>query len=166
VFTTRRASVADGGAAAKVWAAADAARRGRLGLPPLPIERAEPEVLTRLGANDGFGVLAEDEGDPVGMALAVPALADDGASDERVPGLVHVTMIAVVPTHWGRRIGAAVLEVVQATAREQGYRRGQLWTHESNSRAQRLYERLGWTASGRTKLDDTGEPIRHYVREL
>jgi GNAT superfamily N-acetyltransferase len=165
-LTTRRAALEDTTAVANVWAVADAARRGALGLSPLPIERVEPEVRTRLGADDGFGVVAEYADEPVGMALAVPALADDGAGDERVPGLLHVTMIAVVPVHWGRRIGEVVLESVHSTARDQGYRRGQLWTHESNSRARRLYERLGWTASGRTKIDDTGEQIRHYVREL
>jgi hypothetical protein len=29
-----------------------------------------------------------------------------------------------------------------------------------------LYERLGWQASGRIKIDEHGEQIRHYVREL
>jgi ribosomal protein S18 acetylase RimI-like enzyme len=166
VISTRAAGPADTHAIAAVWASADAARRAALGLSPLPIERVEPGVRTRLDAADGFGVVAEDAGEAVAMALAVPALADDGAGDERVPGLLHVTMIAVLPVYWGRRIGGTLLERVQSTGRTQGYRRAQLWTHEDNLRAQRLYERLGWTVSGRTKLDDVGELIRHYQREL
>lgn len=52
----------------------------------------------------------------------------------------------------------------QATRR--GYARAQLWTHTSNAGARRLYEREGFEPSGRQKVDDSGEPILHYVREL
>jgi GNAT superfamily N-acetyltransferase len=75
-------------------------------------------------------------------------------------------MVAVRPARWGQGLGAVVLERIRSEARERGFTSAQLWTHETNRRAQRLYERLGWTRSGRTKIDDRGEPIRHYVREL
>jgi ribosomal protein S18 acetylase RimI-like enzyme len=58
------------------------------------------------------------------------------------------------------------LDAAQLDVGKRRFTRAQLWTHETNRRAQRLYERLGWAASGRTKIDDYGEPIRHYMREL
>jgi GNAT superfamily N-acetyltransferase len=111
-------------------------------------------------------VLVEDAGDPVAMALVVQAFARDGASRDPLPGLAHVSMVAVRPDRWGQRLGAVVMDWAQLQARNRGYTRARLWTHETNRRAQRLYERLGWTASGRTKIDDHGEQIRHYARDL
>jgi ribosomal protein S18 acetylase RimI-like enzyme len=111
-------------------------------------------------------VLVQDDGDPVAMALVLQALAQDGASRDPLPGLAHVSMVAVHPDWWGQRLAAVVLDLALLTARTRGFTHAQLWTHETNQRAQRLYERLGWTASGRTVIDDRGERIRHYVREL
>jgi GNAT superfamily N-acetyltransferase len=171
VLTTRTAGPADVPAIARLWTAANLARRAALGLPLGPvagaeIAEAEQQIRHRLSGRGSFAVLAEDDGNPVAMALALQALAQDGASPDPVPGLVHVSMVAVHPDRWGQRLGATVLERLQAGARDRGFARAQLWTHETNRRAQRLYERLGWTASGRTKVDDHGEQIRHYVREL
>ncbi|MEV4510210.1 GNAT family N-acetyltransferase [Dactylosporangium sp. NPDC049525] len=108
----------------------------------------------------------EDGGEPVAMALVVQALALDGASTEPLPGLAHVSMVAVHPDRWGRHLGGVVMARAQLEARHAGYTRAQLWTHETNHRAQRLYERLGWTPSGRTTLDERGERIRHYTLDL
>ena len=83
-----------------------------------------------------------------------------------MPGLAHLSMVAVRPDRWGRGLGAVVLSAVRRSARTRGFTHIQLWTHETNRRGQRLYERLGWAASGRTKIDDPGEAIRHYVREV
>lgn len=100
------------------------------------------------------------------MALMLQALDRDGASSDPLPGLAHVSMVAVRPDRWGQGLGAMVLDSAQREARRRGFIRAQLWTHETNRRAQRLYNRLGWAASGRTKIDDHGERIRHYVRGL
>jgi GNAT superfamily N-acetyltransferase len=100
------------------------------------------------------------------MALLLQALDRDGASADPVPGLVHVSMVAVRPDRWGQGLGAVVLDAAQREARSRGFVRAQLWTHETNRRAQRLYARLGWVASGGTKIDDHGERIQHYLRQL
>jgi ribosomal protein S18 acetylase RimI-like enzyme len=142
-----------------------------VGLPLGPVAgagivEAEQQVRLRLADAASFALLVEEDRDPVAMALVLQALAQDGASRDPLPGLAHVTMIAVRPDRWGHGLGALVLELAQLSALQRGFTRAQLWTHETNRRAQRLYERLGWAASGRTKIDDHGERIRHYVREL
>jgi GNAT superfamily N-acetyltransferase len=111
-------------------------------------------------------VVATDQDDVVAVALAMDAIEDDGKGTEPVPGLMHLSTIAVVPDRWGQRLGQGVLAGVLDEGRRRGYQRAQLWTHESNLGAQRLYERTGWTASGRSIIDDRGEPIRHYVLDL
>ena len=100
------------------------------------------------------------------MALVVQALAGDGAGTDPLPGVAHLSMVAVHPDHWGRHLGAAVMARAQLEARHAGYTRAQLWTQKTNVRARRLYERLGWTPSGRTTTDERGEEIRHYTRDL
>ncbi|MET7396082.1 GNAT family N-acetyltransferase [Dactylosporangium sp. NPDC005572] len=171
MFTTRAARPADVMAVARLWTAANIARHAETGLPLGPVvgvgtAEAERQVRVRLVDGAGFALLVEEADELVAMAFLLQALAQDGASEDPLPGLAHVSMIAVHPDRWGQGLGTLVVEQAQHHARERGFTRGQLWTHASNQRAQRLYARLGWTASGRAKIDDHGERILHYVREL
>jgi GNAT superfamily N-acetyltransferase len=171
MLTTRAGRLADAAAVAGLWTAANVARHAEIGLPLGPvaggdIAEAQQQVHRRLADPASFAVLADEDGELVAMVLVLQALDQDGASADPLPGLAHVSMVAVHPNRWGQGLGALVLDVAGRDARKRGFARAQLWTHETNRRAQRLYERLGWIASGRTKIDDHGEPIRHYVREL
>jgi GNAT superfamily N-acetyltransferase len=171
MLTTRTGHSADTAAIARLWTMANVARHAETGLPSGPvagghISEAEHQVHRRLADPAAFAVLGDDDGELVAMTLVVPALERDGAGPDPVPGLAHVTMVAVRPDRWGHGLAALVLDAAQRDARDRGFDRAQLWTHETNQRAQRLYERLGWTASGRTTIDDHGEPIRHYTRDL
>jgi GNAT superfamily N-acetyltransferase len=171
VLTTRTVCQSDAAVVARLWTAANIARQAEVGLSMGPaagagLAEAEQQVLRRLTDPANFALLVEEDGDPVAMALVLQALAQDGASRDPLPRLAHLSMIAVRPDRWGRGLGALVLDLALLEARERGFTRAQLWTHETNRRAQRLYERLGWVASGRTKIDDYGEQIRHYGREL
>lgn len=171
MLTTRVARSADAAVVARLWTAANAARQAEVGLPVGPVAgagvaEAERQVHRRLADPAGFALLVEQDGEPVAMALVLQALAQDGASQDPLPGLAHVSMVAVRPDRWGQGLGAHIMDLAQLDAGKRGFTRAQLWTHETNRRAQRLYERLGWAASGRTKIDDHGERIRHYVREL
>lgn len=161
----------DAAAVEELWIEATAARRRELSsdqgeTPGDPAPTRSAQVARRLADPGTFGTLLADGDVVVALAVAMPALHDDGASDVPVPGRCHVSSVAVRPAYWGRRLAQTVLDDTLGLARQRGYVQAQLWTHESNIRAQRLYERTGWVASGRTKLDDFGEPIRHYERAL
>lgn len=171
MLTTRAARRDDAIVVARLWTTANAARQAEIGLPLGPmvgaaLADAEEQVHRRLANPASFGVLVQEEGEPVAMALVLQALAQDGASRDPLPGLAHVSMVAVHPERWGQGLGGVVLDLALLTASKRGFTHAQLWTHETNHRAQRLYERLGWAASGRTMIDDRGELIRHYIREL
>jgi ribosomal protein S18 acetylase RimI-like enzyme len=80
--------------------------------------------------------------------------------------LLHVSLVAVVPTAWGRRLASRMLTTLLDDARLAGYTAAQLWVHESNARAIAVYERLGFTRTSRTKLDIHGDIIAHWHRTL
>lgn len=157
----RRGRAADVEPAVAVWRAAQAARQG--GRPV----RAENEERVRSYTRkpDAFLLLAEEDGEVVGMGLGMQGLADDGAGPP-VPKLCHIAMIFVAPERWGEGIGGRVLGGVLDEAHSRGYERAQLWTHADNARAQRLYERHGFRRTGREKDDDFGGWIVHYERAL
>ncbi len=144
-----------------VWRAASSARRGGR---PVSSER-ETRVRSSLQKPDALLIVADDEGEVVGMALGMQGLADDGTGPP-VPGLCFVSMVFVAPDHWGKGLGGSILDAVFSEARSRGYTRAQLWTHADNLRAQRLYEGRGFRRSGREMRDDRGELIVQYELTL
>ena len=146
-------------AALAVWRRAHEARTGAV---------VTPEVVAilqdRMGLSDAWLVVAEDDS-VVGMASGLSGRADDGTGPV-VPGLCHLGMVFVEPLRWGEGIGHALVAAAVDQAAGLGYRRVQLWTHESNERAQRLYRAHGFAPSGRTMTDDHGELIGHWIRDL
>ncbi len=147
--TVRPGTEADFEVAVAVWRESDTARRGRPAAPEV-----EETVRSRLGLPGTWLTVAERDGQVVGVTFAQPARADDGAREEEIPGLCHLSMVFVLPEHWGHGVGGALLDDTVAEAARRGYRRIQLWTHEDNERSQRLYTRRGFAREGRTKIAD------------
>ena len=52
------------------------------------------------------------------------------------------------------------------TARALGYDTVQLYTHEDNRRAQRLYTGKGFVRDGDVRADAWGEPVGRWARRL
>src|SRR5262245_16811196 len=131
-LVVRRAAPQDLEAALDVWQAANEAR----GRAPSParVER----VREKLRAPDAVVVIALDGADAVGMGLAEPGRADDGAGAP-VDGYGHVSMVFVHPGRWGRGHGGLVLASLH-----EGWARTTLWTRTDNARARRLYEKAGY----------------------
>ena len=157
----RVGSAADIDAAAEVWRVSNSARRG---VPDIGAEEVA-RVRDRLESPDGWFLVAEQDGSMVGMAFGTHARARDGAG-EVIPGLCHLSLVFVAPDRWGRGIGGEIVDAALDEARRRGHDRIQLWTHEANERAQRLYRGRGFVPSGRTMIDYRGELIGHWVREL
>ena len=86
----------------------------------------------------------------------MPGREDDGKGDV-IPGLMHLSMIAVEPDFWGRGHGRAMTEFAIERAKKFGFERVQLWTQISNERAIGLYESLGFRPAGR-EGEYQGEP--------
>lgn len=160
-ITIRPGTASDRLAMNRLWHQTMTWRRAGIGL-------SEPEALDAartLDDPDVFTVVAETAGSLVGMVLGRHAKEADGRG-AAIPGLCHVSMVAVAPERWGAGIGRRLMVEVLTTARSRGYTRAQLWTQHSNTRARTLYEHLGIIPTGREKRDDAGEPIMHFERAL
>ena len=168
----------------RLWQRADTVRRAQYGHGASTDATA---VLERPGA---FGVGVFDDADLVSAAVAMPARADDGRSGVNVPGLAHISSVVTAPERWGQGLAAMSLRAVMSQACRRGFARCQLWSWADNERANRLYDRAGFVASGRRRgsslttsagrehamtggRDSTAatghesvEPMVHYIREL
>jgi ribosomal protein S18 acetylase RimI-like enzyme len=162
VVVIRQGTQVDVDAAAAIWGAAIA---GHLAGRYDPGDHVA-ELRARLAQPGSFWVVAEDDGDLVGAAVGLRALAGDGAGPEVVPGLCHVTMVCVAPGHWGQGIGGAIMDALLAEASARGFSAAQLWADPSDPRATRLYLSRGFAASGRCGQGALGEEIAHYRMAL
>jgi GNAT superfamily N-acetyltransferase len=144
-------------AATTIWRAASTARR----LGQSPSAQRGAQVHAALQKPEAFLTLAHENGLPVGMSLATPELADDGAGPA-IPGHCFFSLLFVVPERWGHGIGGQLVDAVLTEAQRRSYVRVRLWTQRDNQRAQRLYEGRGFRRTGRVMDDEAGLPIVQY----
>jgi GNAT superfamily N-acetyltransferase len=75
------------------------------------------------------------------------------ARDADMPGYGEVAAIHVDPEYWGRGVGQALLASARAFLLDSGFNRALLWVLVGNLRAERFYERDGWTPDGTRRTD-------------
>jgi GNAT superfamily N-acetyltransferase len=153
--TVRAAAAADAAGIARVHVAAW--RCGYAGLLPQELlDDLSVEQSTRRRAAalrqppDGMiaTLVAERAGEIVGF-VNVGRSRDDDAE----PQTGELWAIYADPQQWGTGVGHALHEAAVEVLRHAGRTRATLWVLQGNRRAARFYERHGWTADGRSKID-------------
>lgn len=147
---------------ALLWARAQAARLGRP-LPEHPGERELGLLASRLSPPGSWLLVAVQGSRVVGMAVGLLG-RDRFGKGPVIPGLLHLSSVAVDPELWGQGIGGALLDMALDQARRRGHSRVQLWTQADNWRARRLYESRGFRPTGASRIDEWGEQIIHHIR--
>ncbi|MDX1781540.1 MAG: GNAT family N-acetyltransferase [Thalassovita sp.] len=95
------------------------------------------------------GWIAEQNGRRLGSVFCV-------RQDEETAKL---RLFLLIPQARGKGIGQRLLTACMDYAREKGYKRMVLWTHESHRAACVLYARNGWKLTG-------SEPVRNFGVDL
>ena len=95
------------------------------------------------------GWIAEEEGRRLGSIFCV---RQDGET-------AKLRLFLLVPEARGKGLGHRLLETCMSYARETGYSRMQLWTHESHRAACALYASHGWTCV-------SSKPVRSFGVDL
>lgn len=152
----RRAQPAQVEAAVEVWRAAGAARGTR------PSATRTARVLDKLAAPDAVLVVADDAGVVRGLALGEWGRTDDGEG-ELVPGLLHLSVVAVHPSVQRRGFGSALVEGLADAAYARGARRLQAWAATPDVAV--FYAALGLEPTGRVSDREAG-PVVEYAGEL
>ena len=110
-----------------------------------PDDARQARALTRILADESVGriYVARDGGRVVAMATLLYSISTAEG------GLVaSFEDLVVLPERRGRGIGSALVRFVVAEARKQGVLRLTLLTDSHNKRAQELYAKAGFRASG------------------
>lgn len=114
----------------------------------------------------GSGALVALDGDRVlGFVSFGPPLDPDAVD----PGVGQVYAIYVDPQVWRRGAGAALMDGARSALRAAGFGQAVLWVIDGNERAQRFYERVGWSLDGAHTVDEYGGaqiPEVRYRTEL
>ena len=111
--------------------------------------------------------IAEAGRDVVGTLTVL--IREAGSSDylgrPAIEGRALVVAVYVRPSHRGRGTLEALLDAAVQWARDSGQSQLALDVHETNARAQRAYERLGFVRSGQTSQSANGTELE-MVRVL
>lgn len=107
----------------------------------------------------GVLVAEDDRGKLVGFAHVCSSRDDDAG-----PEIGEVTSIYIAPETWQQGAGRALLDAATATLRTAGFVSATLWVLDTNDRARRFYERMGWRPDGAAKVDDRGDFTLHELR--
>jgi len=75
------------------------------------------------------------------------------------PGVAKLRLFLIEPEARGQGLGHRLLDACLAYARNKGYRRMELWTHESHAAACALYAKHGFRLV-------RSEPVRNFGRDL
>lgn len=95
------------------------------------------------------GWIAERNGERLGCIFCVRLTED----------IAKLRLFLVLPECRGTGLGHRLLQACMGFARERGYRRMQLWTHESHRAACALYRKTGWQLV-------RSEPVHSFGRDL
>jgi ribosomal protein S18 acetylase RimI-like enzyme len=158
-LTFRGATGDDACAIAKLWNRASEEQKERRRR--LPFADLLDAVYQRLADPEGRFLLAFDGDELVGMVHAAivsrPTGRDDGASRQ-----LNLSMLAVDPSSWRRGLGRTLIGRCIELGRARRVDAVRLWSHTTNDRASRIYEKLGFRNGHCFKLDAGGEAAVQY----
>ncbi|MDJ0976822.1 MAG: GNAT family N-acetyltransferase [Planctomycetota bacterium] len=122
-------------------------------------QRPLDEWRTRLENPSAATFLAAGDADDLGIVTGIASPDEDGVA--------WLMSMWVDPGARGLGIGVALIEAVIAWAREKGFERLRLEVGTANVAATRLYERMGFVATGKTgHMPAPREDVAEHEREL
>lgn len=119
-------------------------------LDSLSVERREKYTAKSLGTSTNRYIIAEADGQAVGMACFYPSYSEE-AKDEW-----ELEAIYLLPNYWGMGIGRELIQYALRYMKEHKARVCKLWVLLDNHRARKFYEHMRLTYSGVEKVIKIG----------
>ncbi len=129
----------------------------------LEVEQRYPvweRILGEAGWPRAGTFVTEYGGNVVGFASICPARDDD----EQPASAGELAAIYLLPGAWGKGLGRELMVSVLSALSDAGFDEATLWVLDTNSRARRFYEAVGWHADGAVKHDATRGFVLNEVR--
>lgn len=110
--------------------------------------------------HDGAVLIVEQDGAQCGFAAF-------GPSRRQEPAVGEIYAIYLRPEVWRQGLGSRLMAAAVGRLTEIGYRTATLWVVDTNDRARRFYEAMGWEDTGRHKIDHAfGSPLSEVAYQL
>ena len=162
-WAIRRAEIADVPAAARLHVRSwQAAYEGQL--PQAFLDQLEEDIPRREAiwkrivespTNETEQLWVSVEGEAItGFLYLCPTRDEDADRETGELGAIYLD-----PDHWGRGLGKSLMAKAVEELKSLGFKKATLWVLESNDRARRFYEALGWKADGAVKSEQAGGPV-------
>jgi len=108
-------------------------------------------------------LMAEENGEALGYCTSGESRDADVS-----PEVGEVRTLFVAPAAWRQGAGSALMTAALDDLRERGYSEATVWSFADNDRANRFYERHGFTRDGSVKTEEVWAhiPEVRYRRSL
>ncbi|MBA9028692.1 GNAT family N-acetyltransferase [Peribacillus huizhouensis] len=83
---------------------------------------------------------------------------------EAEPGDFYIDTVSVNPQYWGKGVGTALIEAAELLGKSKGHRRMSLNVEVKNTRAHRLYSKLGYKSVNCRQIN--GHDYEYMVKHL
>jgi ribosomal protein S18 acetylase RimI-like enzyme len=94
-------------------------------------------------------LMAEENGEALGYCTSGESRDPDAS-----PEMGEVRTLFVAPSAWRRGAGSALMAAALDDLRERGYSEATVWSFADNERANRFYERHGFTRDGSERTEE------------
>jgi GNAT superfamily N-acetyltransferase len=107
--------------------------------------------LTEVDGTTGGVLVAEDDGHLIGFISH--SQSRDADADPKQVG--EVGAVYLLSNAWRNGVGSRLMNAALGRLAEAGFTEATLWALDSNVRARRFYEAVGWSADGALKSDES-----------
>ncbi len=137
---------------ARVWDESARAAFTELLPPGHPFPEPDAERWYALIEDPAVSVLLaeeEEEGELLGFSTSGQSRDDDAD-----PSVGEIRSFFVAAGWWGQGVGRALMAAGLDSLRERGFAEATVWSFAANERANRFYERAGFTRDGAEKTEE------------
>lgn len=117
----------------------------------ISIENREKHVAQSIMVSNNHFIIAEADGQPVGMACFYPSLIEITVKD-----VWELEALYLLPQYWCKGVGRELIQYAFRYMRDHKARVCNLWVLADNHRTKRFYEHMGLTYTGIEKALSIG----------
>jgi GNAT superfamily N-acetyltransferase len=121
------------------------------------VKKRKEGLLRELSEGVPANIIMYYDDNPIGI-LTYGKSKDESLDDS----FVEIWRIYLLPSFWGKNIGAELMNWAVTELHQKGYKKIILWVIEDNARARKFYEKMGFTHDGATRIINVGKELKDF----